>query len=272
MFEKQTLSGKIAICLIAAVVVFGFVIALFVAASEALKRRVPIYETLGPSLLLYIVAIIGSVVYLAPSLIAALRRHPSNGFVAVLNVCFGWTAIGWLAALTWSFVSWRLPINLSIGVGRWTLDFSPESPPQTPAQGPEQAPAPEQKPKRGRSVVLRIVGVLVVGGAGFVYATWPDPYYSPAHARDMMQLTLKFSAACDGKSDHFTRELEGWKPFFIRAYGGDLQAMEKDLKKAIDHVVLEAQRQVPTCAEVQEAYRISVAVRERHYASERKLR
>jgi len=37
--------------------------------------------------------------YLLPVLIAWLRRAPGIGAVAVVNIVFGWTLIGWIAAL-----------------------------------------------------------------------------------------------------------------------------------------------------------------------------
>lgn len=259
MFAKQTVSGKIAFCLIAVVVIGGLVVALFGAASSALKNGVPIYQTIGPSLAVYIGAVLATVAYLAPSLIASLRRHPGSGLLALLNIGLGWAVVGWLVALVWAFVSWRLPLSLSVGLGERTVRLT----------GDKALPEQEhgQKTKRWPLVVLSVVGVVGMVAGGLVYATLPEPYYSPAYARDMMRLTLRFSAACDRNSDRFTRELEGWKPFFIRSYGGDLQAMEKDLNKAIERAVSEAQHKVPTCAEVQEAYRISLVVRERHYAS-----
>lgn len=41
--------------------------------------------------------------YLLPTLIAGYRSHRNTGAVTVLNVLLGWTGLGWLAALAWSF-------------------------------------------------------------------------------------------------------------------------------------------------------------------------
>ena len=47
-------------------------------------------------------------VYLAPAVIALLRRHQSVGAIFLLNLLLGWTGIGWLVALIWSFTGvWR---------------------------------------------------------------------------------------------------------------------------------------------------------------------
>lgn len=40
--------------------------------------------------------------YFLPSLIAAYRSHNDKIAVIVTNVFFGWTGLGWVAALIWS--------------------------------------------------------------------------------------------------------------------------------------------------------------------------
>ncbi len=42
-------------------------------------------------------------VYLLPSVIAVLQKHRNAPAIAVTNVLFGWTFIGWGIALIWSF-------------------------------------------------------------------------------------------------------------------------------------------------------------------------
>jgi hypothetical protein len=37
--------------------------------------------------------------YFLPTIIAAVRKHPSTGSIAVINFFFGWTVIGWILAL-----------------------------------------------------------------------------------------------------------------------------------------------------------------------------
>lgn len=43
-------------------------------------------------------------VYFLPSLIAFARRHRNGSAVFMLNLCSGWTIIGWVIALTWAVV------------------------------------------------------------------------------------------------------------------------------------------------------------------------
>lgn len=44
-------------------------------------------------------------VYFMPSFIAKNRRHHNRNAIAILNLFFGWTLIGWVASLVWAFTS-----------------------------------------------------------------------------------------------------------------------------------------------------------------------
>lgn len=41
-------------------------------------------------------------IYMLPTLIAFGREHPRRMDVAVVNILFGWTLIGWIAAFLWA--------------------------------------------------------------------------------------------------------------------------------------------------------------------------
>ncbi|HLI13377.1 MAG TPA: superinfection immunity protein [Alphaproteobacteria bacterium] len=49
----------------------------------------------------------GFIAYFAPLWIALSRSHPDAALIAVVNLIFGWTVIGWLAAMIWALS--RLP-------------------------------------------------------------------------------------------------------------------------------------------------------------------
>lgn len=51
------------------------------------------------------VIIVGGLVYFLPSLIASRRNHHNMGSIFILNLLAGWTALGWIGALVWSFTS-----------------------------------------------------------------------------------------------------------------------------------------------------------------------
>ena len=45
------------------------------------------------------------VFYFLPSIIALIRKHRNENAIAILNLFLGWTFIGWIIALVWSFTA-----------------------------------------------------------------------------------------------------------------------------------------------------------------------
>jgi hypothetical protein len=45
-------------------------------------------------------------IYMLPTLIANARDHPRRLHIALVNIVFGWTLIGWLAAFMWAALGW----------------------------------------------------------------------------------------------------------------------------------------------------------------------
>ena len=52
-------------------------------------------------LILLVVVVVGMIVYFLPTIIAVFRHHHQWGAIAVINLFFGWTFIGWVFALAW---------------------------------------------------------------------------------------------------------------------------------------------------------------------------
>lgn len=46
-----------------------------------------------------------SILYFTPSLVAGWRHHHSALAILVLNLTLGWTLLGWVIALIWSFTA-----------------------------------------------------------------------------------------------------------------------------------------------------------------------
>ncbi|WP_448167679.1 superinfection immunity protein [Burkholderia ambifaria] len=46
-------------------------------------------------------------IYFAPAITAYRREHPDYRAIATLNLCLGWTAIGWVIALVWAQKSFK---------------------------------------------------------------------------------------------------------------------------------------------------------------------
>lgn len=61
---------------------------------------------LGLFILVCIAALVIAV-YLLPTISAWYHRHPHLEAIAILNLLLGWTLLGWVAALVWSFVPVR---------------------------------------------------------------------------------------------------------------------------------------------------------------------
>lgn len=53
-------------------------------------------------LVVLLILVVG-LAYMAPTLIAAKRCHRNLGSIAVINILLGWSLLGWVIALAWSF-------------------------------------------------------------------------------------------------------------------------------------------------------------------------
>ena len=42
-------------------------------------------------------------IYFAPSIVSGSRQHPQNVSIFILNLCLGWTIVGWVGALVWAY-------------------------------------------------------------------------------------------------------------------------------------------------------------------------
>ena len=49
-----------------------------------------------------VLCLIAFIIYMTPALIASRRRHPQTLAITALTILFGWTMIGWLAAIVWA--------------------------------------------------------------------------------------------------------------------------------------------------------------------------
>jgi hypothetical protein len=48
------------------------------------------------------IAVLCLIPYFLPTIVAAMRSHPSVGGIFVVNFFFGWTFIGWILCLIWA--------------------------------------------------------------------------------------------------------------------------------------------------------------------------
>lgn len=55
------------------------------------------------------IALMLFILYWAPAVVAVCRDHPRVGTLTLLNLCFGWTVIGWVALLVWAWLDGKDP-------------------------------------------------------------------------------------------------------------------------------------------------------------------
>ena len=54
-------------------------------------------------ILVILISIISLIFYFVPSIVAYSRKHQNFIPILLLNIFIGWTFIGWVIALIWSF-------------------------------------------------------------------------------------------------------------------------------------------------------------------------
>lgn len=74
--------------------------------------------SLGPwEIGLIIILLFGLLVYLVPTIIAAIRKTRNLVGIIVLNLLTGWTFFGWVAALVWAIVADKKAKSPESGAG-----------------------------------------------------------------------------------------------------------------------------------------------------------
>ena len=72
----------------------------------AAKQADPGAAAVGGVILILVIGV-SLVGYLLPSIIGMIRGVPQLGPLVIVNVFLGWSLIGWVVALAWSFASVR---------------------------------------------------------------------------------------------------------------------------------------------------------------------
>lgn len=62
-------------------------------------------ETFAGFLLILVLIVVVFVVYFTPSFVAYRRKHTNFTAILVLNICLGWTLVGWVVALVWAYTA-----------------------------------------------------------------------------------------------------------------------------------------------------------------------
>lgn len=60
-------------------------------------------DTFGMLALYYLVMVVIVTIYAVPSFVAFFRQHSKKQVILLTNIFVGWTVIGWIACMVWSF-------------------------------------------------------------------------------------------------------------------------------------------------------------------------
>src|SRR5438094_5884390 len=61
--------------------------------------------SVGGIIVLILLGLLALALHFLPSIVAAVRHHQNFAAIFVLNILLGWTLIGWVVALVWSFTA-----------------------------------------------------------------------------------------------------------------------------------------------------------------------
>ena len=86
----------------------------------------------------FLLLMLGLVFYLLPSVISATRNTQHSGAIFAVNLLFGWTTLGWIAALIWAIV--EQPARARVYEKPWTESIEPSD----VVHQPERAKPTEQ--------------------------------------------------------------------------------------------------------------------------------
>lgn len=64
----------------------------------------PIISTKSKVTSLIFIIITTALIYFIPTVICLIRKHTCKLYIICLNIILGWTIIGWITSLIWSFI------------------------------------------------------------------------------------------------------------------------------------------------------------------------
>lgn len=63
------------------------------------------YSYAGDAIMIILVALAAVFLYMLPTMVAISRKHRNTAPIAVVNVFFGWTLIGFVGCLAWALIN-----------------------------------------------------------------------------------------------------------------------------------------------------------------------
>ena len=72
--------------------------------GNIIENNGPIISMKSKVTSLIFIVIIAALIYFIPTVICLIRKHTYKLYIICLNIILGWTLIGWIACLIWSFI------------------------------------------------------------------------------------------------------------------------------------------------------------------------
>lgn len=72
--------------------------------GNIIENNGPIISMKSKVTSLIFIIIITALIYFIPTVICLIRKHTYKLYIICLNIILGWTLIGWIACLIWSFI------------------------------------------------------------------------------------------------------------------------------------------------------------------------
>lgn len=63
------------------------------------------YSYAGDAIMVSLIAIAAVFLYMLPTMVAVSRKHRNTAPIAVVNVFFGWTLVGYVGCLVWALIN-----------------------------------------------------------------------------------------------------------------------------------------------------------------------
>lgn len=106
---------------------------------------------------IFLLTLIALAAYLIPAAVALSRGHRQTTPIVVLNIVFGWTGLGWIAALVWGLSGPALPTLPAADasstrrdrIAGFTRESSWQPVPRQATPGPPEGPAGAPPEKTG---------------------------------------------------------------------------------------------------------------------------
>ena len=63
------------------------------------------YSYAGDAIMVSLIALAALFLYMIPTMVAVSRKHRNTAPIAVVNVFFGWTLVGFVGCLAWALIN-----------------------------------------------------------------------------------------------------------------------------------------------------------------------